>query len=249
MWASFCRARYVGWVAEWLSNLPDTVVEDVVQTFQARLENCLMDGMEEMLSRIRQNSYNIEMVFSFFGVNSMLTVVQGFQINSLQFSKCLLFWDEKLPVPVWLTLLKPPRPELSDKPNNSLFSKQPHTPHNYQLPRKPHLSWHFQQQGSRQRLFTPIRYQTRNLFKSLKDRFEDNHSSIKPDLYQLESKAGCPKLEHLNLHCCENVTEKGLMYVNENLKNLKNLEYQQKSSVLEVIIKWSVRCLARHWVC
>ena len=36
------------------------------------------------------------------------------------------------------------------------------------------------------------------------------------------------------------------MYVNENLKNLKNLEYQQKSSVLEVIIKWSVRCLARH---
>ena len=184
MWASFCRARYV----EWLSNLPDTVVEAVVQSFQARLENCLMDGMEEMLSRITQNSYNIEMVFSFFGVNSMLTVVQGFQINSLQFSKCLLFWDEKLPVPVWLTLLKPPRPELSDKPNNSLFSKQPHTPHDYQLPRKPHLSWHFQQQGSRQRLFTPIRYQTRNLFKSLKDRFEDNHSSIKPDLYQLESK-------------------------------------------------------------
>ena len=87
-------------LVEWLSNLPDTVVEAVVQTFQARLENCLMDGMEEMLSRITQNSYNIEMVFSFFGVNSMLTVVQGFQINSLQFSKCLLFWDEKLPVPV-----------------------------------------------------------------------------------------------------------------------------------------------------
>ena len=94
---------------EWLSNLPDTVVEDVVQSFQARLENCLMDGMEENLSRITQNSYNIRTIDLFFSVNSLLTVVQGFQ--------------------------------------------------------------------------------TRNLFKSLKDRFENNHSSIKPDLYQLESKA------------------------------------------------------------
>ena len=62
-----------GMLVERLSNLPDTVVEDVVQTFQARLENCLMDGMEEMLSRITQNSPRFPNKFS--SVQQMLVVL------------------------------------------------------------------------------------------------------------------------------------------------------------------------------
>lgn len=71
---------------------------------------------------------------------------------------------------------------------------------------------------------------------------EESHASHKPEhLFQSQSqwRPGCPKLEYLNLQSCDNVTEKGVMYLVEHLTHLRILEYHQKSSVLEILIKWS----------
>ena len=46
---------------EFLSNLPDTVVEEVVQSFQAKLETCLMDDMEDNLN---ENTKHIDNILS-----------------------------------------------------------------------------------------------------------------------------------------------------------------------------------------
>ena len=56
------------------------------------------------------------------------------------------------------------------------------------------------------------------------------------------SRAGCYKLEHLKLQSCEFVTDKGVMVALEHLENLKQLEYHQKYSLLEILIKWSSVC-------
>ena len=56
------------------------------------------------------------------------------------------------------------------------------------------------------------------------------------------SRGGCYKLEQLKLQSCEFVTEKGVMVAVEHLENLKQLEYHQKYSLLEILIKWSSNC-------
>ena len=62
------------------------------------------------------------------------------------------------------------------------------------------------------------------------------------DVCQRVYKAGCYKLEDLKLQSCEGVTDKGVMVALEHLENLKQLEYHQKYSLLEILIKWSSNC-------
>ena len=56
------------------------------------------------------------------------------------------------------------------------------------------------------------------------------------------TRAGCCRLEQLRLQSCEGVSDKGVMVALEHLDNLKQLEYHQKFSLLEILIKWSSNC-------
>jgi len=232
---------------EFLSNLPDTVVEEVVQSFQAKLETCLMDDMEDNLNRNTQNIEKMEMDDSFFGVNSLLTVIQGFQLNSVYFTKCLWFCLKQyggtrsyknlsdslcssLPGLSYLTSLN-----ISHVADDRIM---------YTVTRYLNNLISLDISNSRVsdtglRFFTPTRYPTRSIIRNLEDMMEYKYPSLKPDLYQLQCRAGCPKLEHLNLQNCENITEKGVLYVVEYLTRLKTMKYHQHSSVLEIIIRWS----------
>ena len=49
----------------------------------------------------------------------------------------------------------------------------------------------------------------------------------------------CSRLEQLNLQSCEGVTQSGVVVALEQLQQLRRLEYQQKFSLLEILIKWS----------
>ena len=49
----------------------------------------------------------------------------------------------------------------------------------------------------------------------------------------------CSRLEQLNLQSCEGVTQSGVVVALEQLQQLRRLEYQQKYSLLEILIKWS----------
>ena len=236
-----------GFLFEWLSNLPDTVVEEVVHSFQRKLEISLMDDMEENLNWKFNHIDKMHMNESFFGVNSLLTVIQGFQLNSIYFSKCLWFCLKQyggirsykhlsdslcssLPGLSYLTSLN-----ISHVADDRIV---------YTVTRYLNNLLSLDISNSRVSdtglgFFTPTRYPTRSIIRSLEDMMEYKYSSLKPDLYQLQCRAGCPKLEHLNLLCCENITEKGVLYVVENLTRLKSVKYHQHSSVLEIIIRWS----------
>ena len=50
---------------------------------------------------------------------------------------------------------------------------------------------------------------------------------------------GCFKLEQLRLQSCEGVTERGIMLALEHLSRLRLVDYHQKYSILETLIKWS----------
>ena len=232
---------------EFLSNLPDTVVEEVVQSFQAKLETFLMDDMEDNLNENTKHIDNKEMTDSFFGVNSLLTVIQGFQLNSVFFTKSL-----------WFCLKQYGGTRSYKYLSDSLCSSLPglscltslnisHVADDrimYTVTRYLNNLISLDISNSRVsdtglRFFTPTRYPTRSIIRNLEDMMEYKYPSLKPDLYQLQCRAGCPKLEHLNLQNCENITEKGVLYVVEYLTRLKTMKYHQHSSVLEIIIRWS----------
>ena len=63
-----------------------------------------------------------------------------------------------------------------------------------------------------------------------------------PQQQQHRARGGCYRLEHLKLQSCEGVTDKGVMVALEHLENLRQLEYHQKYSLLEILIKWSSNC-------
>ena len=53
------------------------------------------------------------------------------------------------------------------------------------------------------------------------------------------ARAGCPRLERLSLQSCEGVTDKGVIVALEHLEHLRQLDYHQKFSLLEILIRWS----------
>ena len=58
-------------------------------------------------------------------------------------------------------------------------------------------------------------------------------------LYIAGKQSRCTRLEQLNLQSCEGVTERGVVAALDQLHQLRRLEYQQRFSLLEIIIKWS----------
>jgi hypothetical protein len=241
---------------DWLSNLPDRVIEDVVRNFLAKLETHLLDDMDNKLILTMINIEKMKMNDFFFGVHSLLSVVQGFQLYSLHFSKRLWFC-------LWQYGEITSSKHLSDTLCSSLPGLScltslniPHVADDrivYTVTR--YLNSLITLDVSNSRVsdrglkffntanalnFSRPRSPSRSVIRNLADMMETPKSSQKPEIiFQPQSRTGCSKLEHLNLQSCENVTEKGVIFVLEHLLHLRQLEYHQKSSVLEILIKCS----------
>ena len=72
-------------VLSWLSNLPDRVVEDVVRELLARLETHLLEDMDNKLILTLINIEKMKINDFYFGLHSLFSIIQGFQLESLQF--------------------------------------------------------------------------------------------------------------------------------------------------------------------
>ena len=243
-------------VLDWLSNLPDRVIEDVVRDFLVILETCLLDDMDNKLILTLINIEKMKMNDFFFGVHSLLAVVQGFQLHSLHFSKrlwfCLWQYGEITSCKHLSDTLCSSLPGLSYLTSLTI----PHVADDrivYTVTRYLNNLIALDMSNSRVsdrglKFFTSTNTSTfirprspsRSAIRNLEDMMEETQSSLKPsNLFQAQLRAGCPKLEHLNLQACDHVTEKGVLCVIEHLLHLRNVEYHQKSSVLEILIKWS----------
>jgi len=240
---------------DWMSNLPDGVIEDVVRNFLEQLETHLVDDMDNKLILTLINIEKMKMNDFFFGVHSLLSVVQGFQLCSLHFSKRLWFclWQygeitsskhlsdtlcSSLPGLPCLTSLN--IPHVADdrivytitRYLNSLITLD------VSNSRVSDRGLKFLASANTDNFSRP-RSPSKSVIRNLADMMEAPKSTQKTDiLFQPQSKVGCPKLEQLNLQSCDSVTEKGVIFVLEHLLQLRQLEYHQKSSVLEILIKW-----------
>ena len=233
-------------VSEWLSNLPDRVVEDVVKWFLTKLETHLVYDLDNnfiftLIENMKTNNL-------FYSVHALLSVLQGFHLESIHFSKRLLFCLQRFSE---ITNCK----HLSD----SLC---------YTLPGFPHLTSLNISNVADDRvlytvtsylnnlvsldmsnssvtdlgiqLFSSTRYPTRNLIQKADDILEGPDSCQRcENLLKYKYDTGCPKLQYLNLQSCSNVTEKSILYLLEHLPHLKILEYHQDRSVFEILIRWS----------
>ena len=72
-------------VLSWLSHLPDRVVEDVVVELLARLETHLLEDMDNKLILTLINIEKMRINDFYFGLHSLFSIIQGFQVESLQF--------------------------------------------------------------------------------------------------------------------------------------------------------------------
>ena len=246
-------------VLDWLSNLPGRVIEDVIRIFVTKLETHLLDDMDNKLILTMINIENMKMNDFFFGVHSLLCVVQGFQLESLHFTKCL-----------WYCLWQYGEITTPKHLSDTLCSSLPGLSHLTSLT-IPHVAddrivctvtrylinlINLDMSNSRvsdrglkffstndTSTFMRPRYPTRSVIRKLEymlDEDDDEHTSQRlQNLMEHKWRAGCHKLEHLNIESCDNVTEMGVICIIENLVHLKNLEYHQKSSVLEILIKWN----------
>ena len=77
--------------------------------------------------------------------------------------------------------------------------------------------------------------------RSLTELLDSNSNTYRTSttITQLRPGQGCFKLEQVKLQSCEGVTERGIMLALEHLANLRLVDYHQKYSVLETLIKWS----------
>ena len=71
---------------EWLSNLPDRVVEDVIKEFLDKLETHLLEDMDNKLIMTLINIEKMRMNDFYFGLYSLFLVIQGFQLETVEFT-------------------------------------------------------------------------------------------------------------------------------------------------------------------
>jgi len=248
---------------DWLSNLPDRVVEDVVHQFLNKLELHLLEDMDNKLILTLINIEKMKINDFYFGLYSLLSVVQGFHIESLKFSKrlwyCLSQYGEitssryltstlisALPGLMGLTNLN-----ISHVANDDLTLCISRCLAN--LITLDMSSSTVTDKGIRYLAGTGCITQSRpqpsssaicNLTELLNSEQSQTRTLRYSDIVmpKQRTRAGCCRLEQLRLQSCEGVSDKGVMVALEHLDNLKQLEYHQKFSLLEILIKWSSNC-------
>ena len=70
---------------DWLANLPDRVVEDVIKDFLEKLETHLLEDMDNKLILTLINIEKMRMNDFYFGLYSLFLIIQGFQLETLKF--------------------------------------------------------------------------------------------------------------------------------------------------------------------
>ena len=70
---------------DWLANLPDRVVEDVIKDFLEKLETHLLEDMDNKLILTLINIEKMRMNDFYFGLYSLFLIIQGFQLETLEF--------------------------------------------------------------------------------------------------------------------------------------------------------------------
>ena len=70
---------------DWLANLQDLVVQDVAEQFLGMLERHMVEDMDNHLVMINLILNKLVKKKVYFGLFSLLTIIQGFQINQLKF--------------------------------------------------------------------------------------------------------------------------------------------------------------------
>jgi len=238
---------------DWLTNLPDRVVEDVATEFLAEVEVQLLKDKDQKLIMSLINIEKMNINDFFFGVHSLLSLVQGFEIESMKFSKRLMFclWEysEITNSKMLLDTLCSSLPGLSSLTALTI----PHIATDrlvYVVSKNlPHLI--FLDISSSRVTDRGVRYlagvkhvtyiqqhqqgETRNIFDIV-----DNHKETDMEEQDTDDdQDGCWKLEHINLQSCEWITEKGLRFLLEHVTTLKKVEYHQRSSLMEIMIKWA----------
>jgi len=238
---------------DWLTNLPDRVVEDVVTEFLAEVEVQLLKDKDQKLIMSLINIEKMNINDFFFGVHSLLSLIQGFEIESMKFSKRLMFclWEysEITNSKMLLDTLCSSLPGLSSLTTLTI----PHIATDrlvYVVSKNlPHLI--FLDISSSRVTDRGVRYlagvkhvtyiqqhqqgETRNIFDIV-----DNHKETDMEEQDTDDdQDGCWKLEHINLQSCEWITEKGLRFLLEHVTTLKKVEYHQRSSLMEIMIKWA----------
>jgi len=239
---------------DWLTNLPDRVVEDVVAEFLAEVEVQLLKDKDQKLIMSLINIEQMNINDFFFGVHSLLSLVQGFEIESMKFSKRLMFclWEYSeitnskmlletlcLSLPGLCSLTTLTIPHIATDRLVYVVSKN--------LPHLIHLDISSSRVTDRGvRYLAGVKHvtyvqqhqqgETRNIF----DLVVDNHKETDMDEQDTDDdQDGCWKLEHINLQSCELITEKGLRFLLEHVTTLKKVEYHQRSSLMEIMIKWA----------
>lgn len=250
----------------WLSHLPDPVVETVVAHLLEQVETQLMEDKDKKIIMTLINIEHMKVNDFFFGIHSLLSMVRGFQLSSLQFSRRLWFclWEyseitgsRRLGDAICSSL-----PGLSSLTSLSLshvatdrvlyvvsrhlptllnldLSSSRVTDRGLRFITGSHQITSFHRPGS-----VVSASVVRNLSSLLDSgRWGEIIPETSPDVSIPSNKegistGGCSGLALLNLQSCDGVSEAGVKHVLENLPKLKRLIYHQVSSVLEILIKW-----------
>jgi len=234
---------------DWLTNLPDRVVEDVVVDFITKVEAQLLKDKDQKLIMSLINIEQMKLSDFFFGVHSLLSLIQGFEIQSLQFSKRLMFclWEYGeitnskllmdtlcLSLPGLSSLTSLNIPHIAT--DRLLYVVSKHLPLLINLDMSSsrvtdrgvrYLA------GANQVTYVHQGESIRTTITTLVD------TPREVEMNEDNGHEGCWKLEHVNLQSCEWVTEKGLRFLLEKVTSLKRVEYHQRSSLMEIMIKWA----------
>ena len=193
----------------------------------------------------------------YFGIHTLLSLVQAFQLESLHTPKRLWFclWQYaeitnskhlsdtlciSLPGLTHLTTLS--IPHVADDRLIYIVSRHLHNLISLDLSssRVTDRGLRFFSSQSNVSFSRADSSSTRNTVNSLDDMMEIEKPSRSKDVSESSSGIiGCPKLERLNLHSCESMTERGIIFALEHFQHLRQLDYHQRSSLLEIILKWS----------
>ncbi|XP_023333023.1 uncharacterized protein LOC111704881 [Eurytemora carolleeae] len=246
-------------VKDWLGNLPDTVVEEVVSSTLFNLEARLLVDKDKKLILTLINIETIKMNDFFFGIHSLLNILRGFCITNLNISKRLwcILWEyeeilnSKLLREVVATAL-PHLPSLSTLNLAYLADDRMMITIGKYLPCLLSLDISNSLVTDRgikllagsSSVSSPRLQPSPSVVRNLSNLLDTEPILIEysdRDITSLstELKPVFLKLESLTMQSCDCITECGIRFILEKYKNMKTLVYHQRRSVFEIIIKWS----------
>jgi len=248
-------------ILSWLSHLPDPVVETVVGHLLDQVETQLMEDKDKKLIMTLINIEHMKVNDFFFGIHSLLSLVRGFQLSSLQFSRRLWFclWEygeitgscrlsdalcSSLTGLSSLTALT-----LSHVATDRvLYVTSRHLPHLQNLDlassRVTDRGLRFLTGCNNTQWQRPLVGSASSVVRNISVLLDCGPSGrwgdIHQDIHHTTDKqtGGCLCLELVNLQSCDGVSEAGVKHLLESLPRLRRLVYHQVSSVLEILIKW-----------